>query len=69
MTELSEDVTFFIAAGRQQPVTRHPAVCIRTDRVHLILVDYFVLVINSRAMGSTSTNHGDGHIGINSVKD
>jgi hypothetical protein len=26
------------------------------------------LVINSRDMGSTSTNHGDGHIGINSVK-
>jgi hypothetical protein len=22
--------------------TRHPAVCIRTDRVHPILVDYFV---------------------------
>jgi hypothetical protein len=27
------------------------------------------LVINSRAMGSIPTNHGDGHIGINSVKD
>jgi hypothetical protein len=27
------------------------------------------LVINYRAMGSTSTNHGDGHIGVNSVKD
>jgi hypothetical protein len=26
------------------------------------------LVINSRAMGSASTNHGDGHIGINSAK-
>jgi hypothetical protein len=26
-------------------------------------------VINSRAMGSALTNHGDGHIGINSVKD
>jgi hypothetical protein len=27
------------------------------------------LVINSRAMGSTSTNHSEVHIGINSVKD
>jgi hypothetical protein len=27
------------------------------------------LVINCRAMGSTSMNHGDGHIGINTVKD
>jgi hypothetical protein len=27
------------------------------------------LVINSRAGGSTSTNHRDGDIGINSVKD
>jgi hypothetical protein len=26
------------------------------------------LVINSRAMGSTSTNYSDGHIRINSVK-
>jgi hypothetical protein len=25
-----------------QSKTRHPAVCIRTDRVHPILVDYFV---------------------------
>jgi hypothetical protein len=48
--------------------TRHPAVCIRIDRVHSILINYFVLVINSRAMGSISTNHGDGHIGINSMK-
>jgi hypothetical protein len=27
------------------------------------------LVISSRAMGSTPTNYGDGHIGIDSVKD
>jgi hypothetical protein len=27
------------------------------------------LIIDSRAMGSISTNHGDGQIGINSVKD
>jgi hypothetical protein len=50
-------------------VTKRLAVCIHTDRVHPILVDYFVLVINSRATRSTSTNHGDGHVGINSVKD
>jgi hypothetical protein len=25
-------------------------------------------VVNSRAMGPTSTNHGDGHLRINSVK-
>jgi hypothetical protein len=28
-----------------------------------------VLVINSRAMGPIWTNHGDGHIGINSTRD
>jgi hypothetical protein len=31
------------------------------------IVSFFV--IDSRAMGFTSTNHGDGRIGINSVKD
>jgi hypothetical protein len=49
-------------------VKRHPAVCIHTDHVHPILVDYF-LVISSRAMCSSPTNHGNGHIGINIVKD
>jgi hypothetical protein len=52
-----------------QSETKHPAVCIRTDRVHPVLVDYFFLVINFRAMGSTSTNYDDGHITINNVKD
>jgi hypothetical protein len=49
--------------------TRRHAVCIRTHRVHPILLDYFVLVIDFRAMGSTSMNHGDGYVGINRVKD
>jgi hypothetical protein len=48
---------------------RHPAICIRTNHVHSIFIDYFVLVINAFTMGSTSMNHGDGHIGINNVKD
>jgi hypothetical protein len=57
------------AKGLSPSLTRHPAICIRTDRVHPILFDYFVCVINSRAMGSTSTNYGDGDSGINSMKD
>jgi hypothetical protein len=39
------------------------AMCIQFSLIILFLV------INSRAMGPTSTNHGAGHIGINSVTD
>jgi hypothetical protein len=48
---------------------RHPAVCIRTDRVHPFSFTVSFLEINSHAMGSTPTNLGDGYIGIDSVKD
>jgi hypothetical protein len=74
---LTEQVQQFLilTAGYQRfaPIggwgTGHPAICIRTDCVHPILVDYFVLVINSCAMGSLSTNHGSGRVRINTVKD
>jgi hypothetical protein len=36
--------------------------------IQLSLIISF-LVIDSHAKGSTSTNHGDGHIGISNVKD
>jgi hypothetical protein len=58
----------FYSTGLSQEGTRHPAVCICTDCVHPFSLIISFLVINSRAMGSTSTNHGDGHIGIDSVK-
>jgi hypothetical protein len=34
-----------------------------------IPIGYFAFATNSHAMGSASTNHGDGHIGINGVND
>jgi hypothetical protein len=48
--------------------TRHYTVCIRTDRVHSIFVAYFILMVNSHAMGFPLTNHGNGHIRINRLK-
>jgi hypothetical protein len=52
--------------GQTHEGTTHHAARIHTDRVHPILFDLLFLVINSCAMGSTSTLHGDGVIGINS---
>jgi hypothetical protein len=65
-----EAQTLTPAATKQafHSLTRHPAFYILTHHVNLILIGYFVLVINFRAVGSTPTNHGDGHIGINNVK-
>jgi hypothetical protein len=45
-----------------------PSVFTLTLYIQLSLITSF-LVINSRAMGSTSTKHGNEHIGINSLKD
>jgi hypothetical protein len=45
-----------------------PSVFALTMHIQFWLTISF-LVIHYRAIGSASTNHGDGHIGINSVKD
>jgi uncharacterized membrane protein (DUF485 family) len=45
-----------------------PSAFALTLYIQLPLIISF-LMINSPVMGSTSTNYGDGHIEINSVKD
>jgi hypothetical protein len=45
-----------------------PSAFALTMYIQFLLISSF-LVIHSRAMGSTSTNHVHGHIGISSVKD
>jgi hypothetical protein len=53
--------------GYQQRQDISPSEFALTVYIQFSLIISF-LVINSRAMGSTSTIHDDGHIGINSVK-
>jgi hypothetical protein len=53
------------------PLTKQdilPSASALTVYVQFLLIISF-LMINSRPMGSTSTNHGDGHIGIDNAKE
>jgi multisubunit Na+/H+ antiporter MnhC subunit len=45
-----------------------PSAFTLTVHIQFSLIILF-LVISARVMGSTQTNHSDGHPGINSVKD
>jgi hypothetical protein len=65
----AQTLTAATAKQASHILTKHSAVCIRTTLYiqFSLIISFFV--IDSRAMGSTSTNHGDEHIGIHSVKD
>jgi hypothetical protein len=62
---LQKEKTVRVISYREQDIL--PSTLALTVYIQLSLMISF-LVINYRAMGSTSMNHGDGHMGINDVK-